>query len=315
MRQGVVTIGLTTLDVVARPIDALPDGEGTTLVEGIALAPAGTAGGAAYVAAKLGVKTALISAIGDDLAGRMVRLAFDEAGVDTSLLETQVGIPTSTTVLAVDSQGRRPNFHAVGAGGSAGVSVAATSAVQQAKFFHYAGIGGRNLDKGPGAALVRAAKTAGAVVTCDLISPRRSAMDELKTLLPNLDYFMPSAAEASFLTGLDDLDAAADLFLSVGARNVIIKNGRKGSLLRLDGARATLPAFAITPLDTTSCGDSYCAGFIAALDRGWAPPDAARFATATAALVAQGLATLGKLESFDATLAAMNQMTPAEEHA
>jgi sugar/nucleoside kinase (ribokinase family) len=96
---------------------------------------------------------------------------------------------------------------------------------------------------------------------------------------------------------------------------VIIKNGRKGALLHLDGARSTLPAFAITPVDTTSCGDSYCAGFIAALDRGWAPVEAARFATATAALVAQGLATLGNLESFDATEAAMRRMIPAEEPA
>ena len=315
MRQGLVTIGLTTLDVVARPIDVLPEAEGTTLVEGIVLAPAGTAGGAAYVAAKLGVKTTLISAVGDDLAGRLVRLAFHEAGVNTSLLETLAGVPTSTTVLAVDSQGRRPNFHAVGAGGSAAVSEAATRTAQDAKFFHYAGVGGRALDKGPGAELVRAAKAAGAITTCDLISPRRSALEELKSILPNLDYFMPSAAEAGFLTGLTDLDAAADAFLGLGARNVIIKNGRRGSLLRLNGARATLPAFAITPVDTTSCGDSYCAGLIAALDRGWAPIDAARFATATAALVAQGLATLGKLESFDATVAAMRQMTIAEEHA
>jgi len=315
MRQGLVTIGLTTLDVVARPIDALPASEGTTLVDGIVLAPAGPAGGAAYVAATLGVKTALVSAVGDDLAGRMVRLAFDEAGVDTSLLETMAGVPTSTTVLAVDSQGRRPNFHAVGAGGSAGVSEAATSAVQAAKFFHYAGVGGRALDKGPGAELVRAARAAGAVTTCDLISPRRSAMEELKTILPNIDYFMPSAAEAEFLTGVADLTAAAEVFLSLGARNVIIKNGRKGSLLMLGGVRTTLPAFAIIPVDTTSCGDSYCAGFIAALDRGWAWIDAARFATATAALVAQGLATLGKLESFEATEMAMRTMTPVEEDA
>ena len=315
MRQGLVTIGLTTLDVVARPIDALPDSEGTHLVDGIAIAPAGTAGGMAYVAARLGLKVKLVSAVGDDLAGRMVRLAYEEAGVDVSLLETQAGVPTSTTVLAVDSQGRRPNFHAPGAGGSAGVTEAVLQAAREAKFLHYAGIGGRNLDKGPGADLVRQAKAAGAIVTCDLISPRRSAMDELKTLLPNLDYFIPSAAEARFLTGLEDLQAAADVFLALGARNVIIKNGRHGSLLRLDGARTTLPAFVITPVDTTSCGDSFCAGFIAALDRGWAPIEAARFATATAALVAQGLATLGKLDSFDATVTAMGQMTPAEEHA
>ncbi|HEX4196026.1 MAG TPA: carbohydrate kinase family protein [Caulobacteraceae bacterium] len=310
-----VSIGLTTLDVVARPIDALPESESTVLVDGVALAPAGTAAGAAYVAARLGMDVALIGAVGDDLAGRFVRMALDEAGVDTALLETVAGAPTSTTVLAVDSNGRRPNFHAPGAGGSARVTEAATAAVKQAKFLHYAGVGSRGLDKGPGAGLVRAARDAGVVVTCDLISPRRSAFEELKSILPHLDYFMPSAAEALALTGSDDIEAAGATFLGLGARNVIIKNGRKGSLLMLDGRRIALPAFAISPVDTTSCGDSYCAGFIAALDRDWPPLEAARFATATAALVAQGLATLGRLESFDATAAAMGQMTAIEENA
>ena len=73
-----------------------------------------------------------------------------------------------------------------------------------------------------------------------------------------------------------------------------------------------MPAHRITPIDTTSCGDSYCAGFIAALNRGWEPLEACRFATATAAQVAQGLATLGKLESFEATEAAMNAARTAE---
>ena len=315
MRRGLVTIGLTTLDVVARPIDALPESESTVLVEGVALAPAGTAAGAAYVAAKLGMDVALIGAVGDDLAGRFVRLALDEAGIDTTHVEIQAGVPTSTTVLAVDSGGRRPNFHAPGAGGAARVTEEAIEAAKAAKFLHYAGVGGRHLDKGPGAALIEAAREAGAVVTCDLISPRRSAPDELKSILPHLDYFMPSATEARFLTGLDDLQAAAQAFLTQGARNVIIKNGRAGSLLMLGGARTTLPAFAVEPVDTTSCGDSYCAGFIAALDRGWPPLEAARFATATAALVAQGLATLGRLESFDDTAEAMRRMTPVEETA
>ena len=71
-------------------------------------------------------------------------------------------------------------------------------------------------------------------------------------------------------------------------------------------------AHAIQPIDTTSCGDSYCAGFIAALDRGWPSREAAHFATATAALVAQGLGTLGKLESFAATEKAMGETALAE---
>jgi sugar/nucleoside kinase (ribokinase family) len=52
-------------------------------------------------------------------------------------------------------------------------------------------------------------------------------------------------------------------------------------------------------VDTTSCGDSFCAGYIAATlrDRPWRA--ALEFAAATASLVARGPATLGALTSFD----------------
>ncbi len=312
MKTGLLTIGLVTLDVVASPIDALPQGEGTTLIQGIACAPAGTAGGAAMIAARLGVPVKLASALGDDLIGRFVRMALEESKVDTSLLPVRPGMPTSTTVLAVDSKGRRPNFHALGAGMLATVNDEVMEAARQARFLHYGGVGGPKLDGGPGASLLQAAHEAGAIVTCDLISPQGSALDELKRLLPFVDYFMPSAAEALALTGTDDLDAAADAFLGLGAKACIIKNGGRGSHVVLPDARHSLPAHVITPVDTTSCGDSYCAGFIAALSRGWEPLEACRFATATAALVAQGLATLGKLESFEATEAAMRAMPLGE---
>ncbi|MEJ0064956.1 MAG: PfkB family carbohydrate kinase [Caulobacteraceae bacterium] len=308
MTSGLLTIGLATLDIVAHPIDALTHTERAIIVEGIACAPAGTAGGAAMVAAKLGVPTKIVGAVGDDMTGGFVRLGFESVGVDTSLLATRPGERTSTTLLAVESDGTRSSYHAVGAGGGAAIDDAVIAAACASGFVHYAAVGGRASDGGPGAELLRAAKAAGAVVTCDLIGPRGSALEELKRLLPHVDYFMPSAAEATFLSGLDDLAAAANLFRSLGAGACIIKNGRHGSYVSIGTERHTLPAHAIQPIDTTSCGDSYCAGFIAALARGWPPLEACRFATATAALVAQGLGTLGKLESFAETEKAMRSM-------
>lgn len=312
MGTGLLCIGLTTLDVVARPIDRLPSGEGTTLIEGIAVAPAGTAAGAAMVAARLGVETRLAGSVGDDLMGRIVRMALAEQGVGLDLLQTMPGFPTSATVLAIDSGGRRPNFHALGAGLFAPTGRAVLDAAAGSAFLHYGGVGGPGIDGGAGAAVVAAAKAGGAIVTCDLISPQSSALAELERLLPNVDYFLPSVAEAFALSGTDELSRAADAFLAMGARAVIIKNGGAGSYVALGDQRMRLGAYDITPVDTTSCGDSYCAGFIAALDRGLAPLEAARFATAVAALVAQGLATLGKLESYDGVLDAMTTMTLKE---
>lgn len=312
MKNGLACIGLTTLDVVARVIDALPKEEGTGLIEGIACAPAGTAAAPALLAARLGVPSRLISAVGDDMTGRFIQTALADAGVDVAELEILPGLPSSTTLLAVSSSGVRPGFHALGAGMLARVTPRALEIAAEVEFLHYGGVGGPRLDGGEGVSIARAASQAGAVVTCDLIAPQVSAIDEVKRLLPHVDYFLPSAAEATFLTGQDDLFAAADTFRSWGAKACLIKNGGRGSVVVLEGVRTTLPAYAITPVDTTSCGDSYCAGFIAALSRGWTPLDAARFGTATAALVAQGLATLGKVESFEATEAAMRRMTLSE---
>ena len=301
MSAGLLTIGLTTLDIVARPVDALTHTERAILIDGVACTPAGTAGGAAMVAAKLGVPTTIVGAVGDDLIGRFVRLGFESVGVDTRLLVTKAGERTSTTLLTVETDGQRSSYHAAGAGGGAAITDAVVAAASASRFVHYAAIGGRETDGGAGAGLLKAAKAAGAVVTCDLIGPRRSAKEELPRLLPHVDYFMPSAAEATFLSDAEDLAEAAAFFRGLGAGACIIKNGGQGSYVSIGDERRTIPAHAIQPIDTTSCGDSYCAGFIAALSHGWSPLDACRFATATASLVAQGLGTLGKLEGFAET--------------
>ncbi len=306
MKSGLLAIGLTTLDIVARPIDALTHTERASYVDGIACVPAGTAAGAAMVAAKLGLSVTLVGAVGDDMIGGFVRLGLDSAGVDTRLLATRAGVRTSTTLLAVESDGRRSAYHMMGAGTTAAVIEDVLEAARQVRFLHYGAIGGLATDGGPGEALLRVAKEAGATVTCDLISPRPNAPDEIRRLMPFVDFFMPSAAEALSLSGSPDLYEAAAHFQALGAKACVIKNGTAGSVVAMGKERHQIPAYAVEAVDTTSCGDSFCAGFIAALDRGWAPLDACRFASMTAAQVAQGLGTLGKLRGFDDTAMAMS---------
>ena len=307
MTTGLLAIGLTTLDINACPIDELTHTERASLITGLVCAPAGTAAGAAMVAAKLGVPTALVGAVGDDMNGLFVRAGLESLGVDTRLLATRAGEQTSSTLLAIESNGQRSSFHRPGAGRSAPLGAAVVAAACGSRFVHYAGVGGPTTDEGPGAALLAQAKTAGAVVTCDLISPRASARAEIGLILPHVDYFMPSAAEAVFLSGTEDLGAAAARFVALGAKACVIKNGRAGVLALVEEQQHIIPAFAVKPVDTTSCGDSFCAGFIAALDRGWAPLEACRFASMVAGLVAEGVGTLGALEGFDETVAAMGR--------
>jgi sugar/nucleoside kinase (ribokinase family) len=59
-------------------------------------------------------------------------------------------------------------------------------------------------------------------------------------------------------------------------------------------------------VDTTGCGDSFTAGVIVGLAKGWDLRESCRFANTVAAHVALGLGSQGKLASFDATVTAMN---------
>ena len=275
-----ICVGLTTLDILGCPIDAIPADESGQLIDGIEVVPAGTAGGTAMVAARLGLRVALVSALGDDRIGTFVRGALAAEGVATYLTPSVVGARTSATILPIDSTGRRPTFHAVGA--SSGMMLLPThyQALAGARFVHYGAIGAPRMDGGAGAAYLQAAKAAGAFVTCDLIAPRSGAVAEVARLLPFVDVFMPSLAEARFLTGTNDASEAALGLLGMGAASCVVKCGAEGvKLVSRDGVVA-VPGFAVDVVDTTSCGDAFCAGFIVGLARGWEIRAAARFGCA-----------------------------------
>ncbi len=302
MQADLLAAGLTTLDIVGYPIDAIPADEAGILISGIDIVPAGTAGGFALVAARLGLSTGLISALGDDRPGRFVRGILHDHGVDTSLTPTLPGFPTSATILPIDSRGRRPTLHAPGASLLMEITDAAIEAASQAKFIHWAAIGGRRIDPAQRDRFLRAGKAAGATITCDLIAPAPDAADELAQIAPALDHFLPSLTEARVLTGRTEAADCAAALLALGIPSVVIKLGAEGVLAASAAGMAVVPAFQVEVVDTSSCGDAYCAGYVTALAHGLAAAERLRFAAATAARVAQGLGTLGKLLDFDATL-------------
>ena len=296
---SLLCIGLTTVDVVALPV-RMQSFEGVRLLSAMQMAPAGTAAGAALVAAKLGVATRLAGAVGSDPAGRFIRNELTHAGVDVSLLEMLEGVPTSSTLIPIDDAGNRMIYHSPGAAALMGLSEGLKSASAVVRAVHYAGVGARYLD-GHADALLAAARSQGAWVTCDLIAPGPNSAAEMRRLLPHVNVFMPSAVEARFLTGENDLPRAARMLKEWGAESVVIKNGPEGALaLDRHGQLDVIQAIKVDHVvDTTSCGDSFCAGYIAATlqDRPWRA--ALRFGAATASLVARGPATLGALTSFE----------------
>ena len=104
--------------------------------------------------------------------------------------------------------------------------------------------------------------------------------------MPYIDYFMPSIDEAKNIAGKTDPGEIADVFTSVGAKNIIIKLGSEGSYLKLEGEEKgkIFPPFRVeNAVDTTGAGDSFCSGFLASFARGKSPEECMIFANATGA--------------------------------
>ncbi|SHJ58138.1 Sugar or nucleoside kinase, ribokinase family [Desulfatibacillum alkenivorans DSM 16219] len=304
-----VCTGLTILDILGRHIAQIPPGGKTEIIEQIRITAAGTAAGPAVIGARYGLKTALVGAIGSDDMGFILETMLKNNGVDASLLQRRTDMPTAATMLAVAPDGQRPNFHAIGASVMLELDQARTDAIVNSRFVHWGGVGTMlMLDGGPGAQVLKQASENGAVITCDFITPGPGSLDALKLVMPYVDYFMPSLDEAMEVAETSNADDTAKFYMDAGAKACILKDGAKGSLLYANGGKTRIPALKVDVLDTTGCGDAYCAGFAAGLAQGWDPEKACRFAAAASALVATGLGSDAGVTDFQSTLDAMENL-------
>lgn len=287
----VASVGIYIVDVLGRPVSALPVGQRSHPLDEIRMTPAGTAGGTAVDLARLGARVVAIGSIGVDHIGDFLVDALGREGIDTSGLVRTADAQTSASILPIHPDGSRPAWHVRGANALFGPDDAPPSSATGLDALHLGGVAALPaFDGEPSVALLRAARDAGALTTADCLGVKRpDAIDVLAAVLPHVDLFMPNEGEALAIADVPTALEAAERFRALGAGRVIVKRGGDGCLVvDADGARA-LPAHDAPVVDTTGCGDAFCAGTIVALCAGWSLDDAARFGGAAAALTMRGL--------------------------
>ncbi|WP_405404982.1 carbohydrate kinase family protein [Paracoccus sp. Ld10] len=118
----------------------------------------------------------------------------------------------------------------------------------------------------------------------DLAAHPRSAQ-----ILAAVTAVIPSLKELQILTPGHDRAAALTALHHGGAHLALVKLGAEGVLLRLaDGGLTTVPALAVTALDPTGAGDSFCGGFLAGLLLDRDPVTAACMGTVAASFAVEG---------------------------
>ena len=283
-----ICMGVHVLDVLVRPVEAIPEGQGGQLVDEIRIGPAGTAGGTAVTLAKLGATVRSAGAIGTDPAGDMLLELLQRYGVDTALLVRRKEHQTSASVLPIRPNGERPAFHVIGANGTYGPDDAPWDAIASATHLH---LGGPEFMGGEAAAKILShARANGVVTAADVLAPGDPGLLEwIGPALGELDYLLPNDEQVLGFTGETDLVAGCRTLIDSGVGCVAATCGADGAVVVTGESAVRVPAFAVDVVDTTGCGDAFSAGFLRGLALGRDHVAAARLGCATAARVAQGL--------------------------
>ena len=303
-KPDLICIGMALVDSIIRGFDPRPVSASGYRAGSGSLNVGGEAVNEAMASAKLGLRTGILCSLGEDAAGELVADSLRRCGVDTGRIVRSAEHPTPVTTMFVHEDGTRKsitneahryNFH------PEKLSTRYTDAralilgsLFRAPFDDPTII----------ASVLSAAKAAGQNVFADTKLPnfRFLKLDDLRDSLPLIDYLTPNEDEARYFTGKETPEEAAEVFLSHGVRNVIIKLGGKGCLFKNREETIVLPACTIDAVDATGAGDNFLAGFAAEILRGASHVEALRFANACGAICTTAVGAGTALQSREQVL-------------
>lgn len=310
--KKVVSLGIHIVDLLGRPVSVIPKGQALTLIDEIRITVAGTAAGTSVDLAKLGMDVVAMGAIGTDELGNFLLATMKRYGIDTSWLVRKANVQTSSTMLPIRPNGERPALHVIGANGELCFEDLNLDVIASADFLH---MGGTSLlpklDGEPTVRVLKYAKEHGVTTTFDQVAINRpDLIDLVKPCMTYVDFFMPGFEEAQMMCGMTELYDVINFFLDAGAKHVVFKMGGNGSIIawRENGSlkEIRLPIFRAKVVDSTGCGDSYCAGFITGLSLGWDLEKAGLLGSACGGLVIGGLGSDAGIIDLDSTIEFMN---------
>jgi sugar/nucleoside kinase (ribokinase family) len=286
---SVTVIGCVQVDLLLSGVDTLPGPGESVFADGMSLRVGGAGANAALALCEAGIIPRLVGAVGDDHYGRWLLDQLADFGL-TGDIAVDPEQPTGLTV-AVEAPARERSFLTfLGITGSADESIVPQSSlgadhVLLCDYFCAPALRGE-----PTRRLLGGARELGARTYFDTAwdpegfpSPTR---DEIDSILPLVDVFLPNEAEACALTGLDSVVQAGRALQKRSGGWVVIKLGADGCMaFGPHGGRLASPAPVVEPKDTTGAGDAFNAGLVAALAAGQDWPDALAAATGFASSV------------------------------
>ena len=282
--------------------------------------PSGATSNFCLALAKLGLRVGLATRVGDDELGRWLLHRLGELGVDTSASRVVPGQLTPVSFCWMDQGGAKTFYFYRFAGYSDpmqefGREPLTDEELSRARLFDFseATIRAEPL-RAISLGLARRAKTLGLQVAYALNyrasqwqAPSEQVAAVQREALALADIAVMNEEEAGLVSGTAGfpardpcgLESPRSMLRDLGPKTIAVTAGAEGTTVITPDAEEHLPARPVEVRYDIGAGDTFHAGFVAALLRGRGPIEAARLGSAAAALRISREADMSSLPTWE----------------
>jgi sugar/nucleoside kinase (ribokinase family) len=299
----VVCLGILVVDLFARPVERLPAKGTLELVDEIGMRGGGSALNTATALVRLGLRAGAAGKVGADTFGEFLLGLVNERGIDGRCVLVDRTVPTSASVVLLDSEGERTFLHLPGANGHLRSEELDRELLFSGRALHLAGaLVLDHLDGEPAAEILAEAKRRGLQTSLDTIFAS-GRWERVLPSLPYTDVFTPGLREAQAITGEEDPVRAASWLRNRGVGEVIVTLGPEGCYASGADFEGTVAPLDVEVVDGTGAGDAFAAGLIYGKLAGWPVERRVQLANAVGALATTAVGASEGVRGLEETLA------------
>jgi 5-dehydro-2-deoxygluconokinase len=305
----VLSMGRSCIDLYAHQI-GVPITSVTSFDAYVGGCPTNVAVGAS----RLGLRTMLLTAVGEDQVGDFVLGFLRQEAIDTQFIPRKPDRRTSAAIVTIQPPDRFPLtlYRDNCADNALTIADVERAPVADSRLLFVTGTGlSRETSCTATTYAVERARAAGTFVVLDIDRradqwPDRATLGvAVRRLLRDVDVAIGTEDEICSAADVDNPHAAARVLFDAGLRELIVKRGVEGATwLQAGRPRVDVPPFKVEILNVLGAGDAFAAGFLFGLLAGWSRERSIRMGNATGAILvtrhgcANFMPTLAEVDLF-----------------
>jgi len=266
--NDLLTVGELLVDMISNDYDDAFERDGYTKFFG------GSPSNIAINANRLGIRSHIVSAVGEDGLGTFLLNRLRQAGMNTDGIQ-RTGESTSLVIVTKSRATPIPIFYR-GADYQLAYDASLEQALNNSKAIHFScwplsRVPARHTVE----RVIEEARKRRLLIGFDpnyhrMIWQRdEDGVAYVKSIIPKVDIVKPSEDDAERLFGPDSHANQVEKFLKLGAKLVIMTLGKEGAIVSNGRETVALGTLAAEVVDTTGAGDAFWSGFYTAVVKGY----------------------------------------------